>query len=281
MSRMMFISVTGAIYAQVDRVIISKLMPIRVTGYYGVVYGNVSKGQFLTRAISSAAYPSFSRFYQESDSSAFLAQYQKIQDAVCFGTVPFFAFFPFAAMPLFSYIFSADIARSLFVPATLLCLGFFMNGTLTIPYIVLLAANKPGIAARQQLYNLLIVLPLTAVLIMAWGLAGAALSVVLYSLFSYIYSIPRVCAECLKMPAWKWYAHIGKIVLLTVMTYGLAGLTLAIVGRASLLFLALAYGAATAAYLGGSYFLISPELKNTLLGYLRTFAGIRKEIPSA
>jgi len=75
-SSLMSISIIASIHMQVDKLIISKLLPITSVGYYGVAYSSVSKGTLLTGAVSQAALPSFSTLIN-----------QEIKMGYCFNTV--------------------------------------------------------------------------------------------------------------------------------------------------------------------------------------------------
>ena len=269
-SRMMSISITATVHMQADKIIISKLLPIGVVGYYGVAYGNVSRGTLLTGAISKAAYPSFSALFKARDRSELMLQYRKLQDLLCFGIVPIFAVIPFALVPLFSYLLNEEAARLLLLPATLLCVGFFMNGTLNIPYVFSLAVGKPGIAVRQNFYALFVVLPVTVILIYFLGLTGAGLSWVFYHIFAYSYGVPRICRECMEIRVWKWYLHVLRIFALTGLTYGIAWMALSVIGNHSVLSLASAYAGSSVGFLIGAYFLIGDELRARLLQLLQT-----------
>jgi len=269
-SRMMSISILATIHMQADKLIISKLMAIGVVGYYGVAYSNVSRGQLVTGAISQAAFPSFSALFKAGDRNRLMSQYQKLQDLLCFGIVPIFAAIPFALLPLFSYVLNEGVARLLLLPTTLLCVGFYMNGTLNVPYVFSLAVGKPGIAARANFYALFVVLPVTVVLIYYFGLTGAGLSWVFYHIFGYFYGVPRICSECLEIPVWKWYLHVLKIFTLVGLTYGIAWIILNVIGNHSILLLSLAYVSASIVFLAGSYFMIGKELKGTLFSHIQT-----------
>ncbi|MEC4684613.1 MAG: oligosaccharide flippase family protein [Nitrospirota bacterium] len=274
-SRMMFISIVSVIRTQADKLIISKLMPVGVLGFYSVAYGTASKGALLTGAVSQAAYPSLSELFRKGDRSKLISQYRKLQDLLCFGIVPLFAAIPFALLPLFSYILNADIATLLLVPTTLLCVGFFMNGTVNVPYVLSLAVGKPGIIARQNFYGLFVTLPVTALLIYFWGLTGAGLSWVFYHIFTYSYGVPRICRECIEIPVWQWYRHVLKIFVLTGLTYGLAWIALDFVSAHTIINLAIAYLIATILFLIGAFLLIGDELREVIVKYLKIIRSFR------
>lgn len=270
-ARMMCVSIAATIHTQADKAIISKLLPIGVVGYYGFVYSNVSGGQLLTGAVSQAALPSFSALFKAGDRSALMSQYRRLQDLVCFGTAPVFAAVPFAALPLFSYILNEEAARLLLLPATLLCVGFYMNSTLHIPHVFSLAVGKPQISARANIYALPVVLPVTALLIYYLGLTGAGLSWVFYHIFAYSYGVPRVCRECLGIPVWKWYSYVSRIFGLIGLTHGFAWIALSIANKHSLLSLTLAYMGASFVFSIGAYFLMGNELRSFLVRHFRAF----------
>ncbi len=274
-SRMMSISILATIHTQADKVIISKLLPIGAVGYYSIAYSNVSKGTLLTGAVAQAVFPSFSALFKARDRVGLMSQYRKLQDLLCFGIVPIFAAIPFALLPLFSYLLNEEAAQMLLLPTTLLCVGFYMNGTATVPYVFSLAVGKPGIAARLNFYALFVVLPVTILLIYYLGLTGAGLSWVFYHVFAYFYGVRRMCRECLEIRVWEWYRHVLKIFALVGLTYGIAWITLSVVGNHSILSLAVAYIGASVVFLIGSYFMIGEELRGTLS---RLFQALKARI---
>ncbi|MFC1643520.1 lipopolysaccharide biosynthesis protein [Chlamydiota bacterium] len=262
--KMSAVTIFAGIHIQADKIIISKLLPIGLLGYYGFAYASVSKSGLLTGSIAQAAFPLFSTKFKKGDKKGLLNHYMMLQDLLCFAVVPIFAAIPFALMPIFSYIFTNDIARLLLLPTTLLSIGFYMNGTLTIPYVYSIAVGKPGISARLNFYALFIVLPVTILLIYFFGLIGAGLSWVFYNLFAYSYAIPRMCSECLGIPTWKWYKHILRIAILASSTYGVAWIINSFIGSYSIIPLSIAYIIASIVYLIGSYYMIGDDLRKEL-----------------
>ena len=76
--------------------------------------------------------------------------------------------------------------------------------------------------------------------------------------------IPRICRECLLVRWRSWFAPILKILALAGVTYGLSWVLVVIPWSYSTLALALAYVAASAIYIAAAYFLIGPELRDTI-----------------
>jgi O-antigen/teichoic acid export membrane protein len=276
--RLAGITVFSMIQTQSDKAIVSKLLPLGVFGYYGMAYNAVSRGMLVTAAVTQAVFPSFSALYKEGDRDGLMRQYRKLQDLVCYAIIPMFTAIPFAARPLFTFVLNAQAAQMLFWPVTFLCVGFCMNATLNIPYVFTLAVGKPEIAARANFYALFVVLPVTALLVYRFGIAGAGFSWVYYHLFAYAYTVPRTCSECLDIPVWKWYLHVCKVFALAGLTYGGAWAILRLVGSFSILSLALAYVLGSSLFAAGSFLLVGSELRNTFLSLVRSFRAEYTEV---
>lgn len=264
-AQMTVISVLSLVQSQADKVVVSKLLPVAVFGYYGFAATTASRATFVTGAISQAAFPAFSSRYHAGDKDGTFQQYRKLQDLVTFGTLPVFTGICFAALPVFGYVFTSQIAQRLLLPAAFLALGSYLNATLNVPYMLSLAVGRPDIATKLNLYALVIVLPVTAVLVYKFGLPGAGFSWVFYHLFAYAYAVPRICRECLEVEPWPWYGQVLRVLGLGGLTYGVAWVVLLMTGSFSTLALVLGYAVGSAGFLLGAYFLVGAELKTTLL----------------
>ncbi|MEK7308218.1 MAG: hypothetical protein AAB089_04020, partial [Nitrospirota bacterium] len=115
-------------------------------------------------------------------------------------------------------------------------------------------------------------------LIYFFGLAGAGFSWVFYHLFVYVYAIPRICSECLKIPTKEWYAHIGKILAVASLAYGVAWTLPEFLGAQSILALTVAYLGGSAVFILGAYRLMSEELKTALWRLLHTLTTRSAEV---
>jgi O-antigen/teichoic acid export membrane protein len=263
-SRMASISILGMVQMQSDRAIASKLLPLGVFGYYGLAYAAVSRSTLATGAIAQAVFPSFSALSKAGDRTTLMSRYRQLQDLVCWGTIPLFAAISFAARPLFNYLLNAEASRLLLLPITFLCVGFYMNGTLNVPYIFSIAVGRPDIAARSNYYALFIVLPATFAFVSFFGVSGAAFSWVFYHLFAYAYQVPRTCSECLGIATWRWCVGVLRIVLFASLTYGVAWMILESSRSHSIISLVLAYVAASLVYLTAAYLSMGNELRASL-----------------
>jgi O-antigen/teichoic acid export membrane protein len=256
-----------------DKVLVSKFLPIGVMGFYGVAQTLVARVSRVPAAINQASYPNFSALFHRGDSKELLREYRRLQDLVCYSLVPVFAAIIFVSRPLFAYLLSAQAAQSLVLPTALLCLGWYMNGTLNTPFTLSLAMGRPDINARQNFYALFLVAPVTGLLIWKWGLVGAGLSSVFYHIFAYSYSARRWASECIGIAAWDWYKNVLRTLALGAATYGSVWVVLKLVGQASVLSLALGYAFATVFYMWGAFLAMGRELRDGFLGWRMRLSG--------
>ncbi len=272
-SRVGAYTVLATIQMESDKVVMSKLVPIGLLGFYGVAQTMAARVSRITVAVTTAAFPTLSALFHARDQSGLMREYRRLQDLVCYGLVPVFAAVVFAARPLFTYLLSTQAAHILLLPTALLCLGWYMNATLNIPAILALAVGRADIGAWQNFYALFVVLPVTVGLIWKWKLVGAGLSFVFYHLFAYSYGARRIASECLGIAPRNWYLHVLKILALVSITYGAAWSILTLAGLNSIAFLAVAYILASAGYLYAAYLAVGQELREGFIGLRGRVAG--------
>ena len=272
-SHMAAFSVLAMIQMESDKALISKLLPIGLVGFYGLAQTMVARVSRVPAAINQAAFPNFSALFHKGDQIGLMRQYHRLQDLVCYGLVPIFAAIIFAARPLFTYLLNAQASQMLLLPTALLCVGWYMNGTVNMPLALSLAVGRPDINARLNFYALFITLPATAWFIWKWGLVGAGLSSVFYHLYIYGYAVRRWASECMGMPASAWYFHVLKFLLVAAVTYGSMWLVFERIDKDSIVCLASAYLLGSIAYLCGAYLVLGEDLRQGFVGLRGKVAG--------
>jgi len=268
------ISVSAWFLGETDKFVISRLLPLGVLGSYTVAKGAVTRCSMLTVAVNEATYPHFSALFKAQDGESFRTQYIELQNLVCLGILPLYAALPFISPPVFSFMFTPQISRMLLPPVSILALGNYLYGTVTIPNVAALAAGKPDIVARLNSFAVLIVVLGYVLFIRLLGLTGASLGWMLYPLLAYAYSVPRTCRECLGVPVSAWYAQVLKVLALGGVTYGLAWLIVYYRGALTWVWLFPAYTLATLAFLLLACLTMTADLRGSLRR-LPSLSGLR------
>ncbi|MFC1546340.1 lipopolysaccharide biosynthesis protein [bacterium] len=281
--KMIQVSILGLVNKQSDKLIASKLLSAGMFGYYGFVFNYVSKTNMLTTAIAKAAFPSISRLIGTGNNKELMVQYRKLQDLICFFTIPVYMIGIYSSLALLTFLFNKEIANLLFWPIVLLCLGFYMNGTLNIPYKFAIAKDKAEIIIRTSIYSLIIILPISFFLIHFFKLNGIALVWVSYNLFMSLYMLPRIYKECIFIPVRNWYLRLIKSFVLTIVTYGTGWIFLMFTDPYSVFWVLTVFILSTAVFLCITFFVIDKELQQVFLRYFKMFVSslkLKKADPS-
>ena len=273
--KMIYISVLSMLHKQTDKVVLSKIETIGVLGYYGFVYNAISKAGLLTLAISNAAYPSFCDLSTREDQSDLLGQFRKLVELVLYVTVPIFALIIYIAPPLFTFVFNEMVSQQLFVPVILLCIGFYLNGTLSVPYRLILATGKPEIAVRQNILALIFVLPITVLLVYRYGIVGAATGWVLYFVFGYVYILPKIYRKCLQCSSIEFFQMFVRVTMIAIISYFAVFYYIYLEYRLDIFELLVAYIIATAIFLIVAYLSISELLRLTINRYASSILRLK------
>ncbi len=265
-SLMTVITTLAMVHTQADKVAVSKLLPVSALGSYGFASAIVLRATLVANAVTEAALPSLSALNHRADRSGLHAQYRRLQALVTLSTPALFALIAFFSLPLFTLLFNAGVATSLWAPVALLCLGQYMNGTLAVPNVFSIAVGRPQISARLNFVALFTVLPLTIVFVSAFGLTGAGLSWVSYHVFAYAYFVPPVCRTCLLISPIAWYRETGRVLALIAATYGAVWLSLTWLGLTSTPLLLAGFALASAGFVLGAWLFLRREIDTLLRG---------------
>jgi len=263
------ISILAFLHTQVDKIIISKFLPISTLGYYNIAYNVTSKITFLAGPISHAAYPAFCELFKSGAHNQILTQYNKLQDMVCYISIPILAFVIFYNQIFFSYLFDKNIAEMLLVPVVFLCMGSFLQIAFHVPYNLILALGKANIVVKVSSLNLLISVPTAVISIHFWGLAGAGIAFLLSRLFNSIVLIPNFSKDCLNLSPIAWYLHIMKILFSFIMSYAIVWLILYLNDIQSVYNITIGFLIASTLFISSAWLLIGEEFKSSLTS-LRT-----------
>lgn len=241
-------SVLSMVFAQSDKVVVSKLVALSMFGYYTFVWTSAWKVAALASVVSQAAFPSLAALLQDGAEGQMVKQYRKLQNVVCYATAVAIGALTFAALPAFGYLFGPRVAENLLLPTLLLSFAYYMHATLIMLMTVAVAARRPDLVTRLNLIGVVTFLPALVGLVALLGLTGAGLAWLGYYALAYGYLVPRVCQSCLKVTALSWYRDIGQVFAFVAVTYGVAWSLCFSFHRSDPLAWALSFLAATGAF---------------------------------
>ncbi len=268
-------SIAGYFVGQLDKWIVSKLLPASMFGYYGVAQGLVSKGGMIPGAIAAAALPAFSASVANRERSEWMTQYHKLHDFCSYIYIPVSAAVAMLGIIVITLVLNADVVQKIWPTLVFLAIGQLLLGLQYVPYMLTVAMKRPEISLRANVWTLVISVPLAILLTIRFGTAGAAFSIILSSALYLFRFIPRFSAECLNTSGWKWFRMSGLLTALGFLSYGLPWSGLWIMGRGLDPYgLVVAYVFGSIVFLLVGWRVIGPELKDLVRNQLQSF-GIK------
>jgi len=176
-SGILTISIISAFNFQLDKIAISKFLPISDLGTYNLAFSLSQIPVILVNAISIAIFPRFVNYYSTNES-------QKLQSLFTFANkiLGIFAIcvsisICFYAQELFVFwTRNPELSSNAWLPATILTIGSLFLALQIIPFNLALAHGVTIINTVYGLINISVLIPLLLILIKSYGIIGAALS---------------------------------------------------------------------------------------------------------
>jgi len=200
------ISVTTIVLTQADKIILSKILPLRVFGYYTLATVVASTLYYFIGPVYSALFPRFSQLVSSQDQNSLSDLYHRGCQLMSVMILP-----AAIVVSLFSreilLLWTGDPAtvEKAHIIVSILIVGTALNGIMTLPYGLQLAHGWTKLTLNTNLVASLIMVPLIYFLALKYGAAGAASAWVFLNAGYMLISIQIMHSRLLKGEQWRWY----------------------------------------------------------------------------
>lgn len=171
------IAVIGVILIQLDKIILSKMLPLAAFGQYMLATTVVGGLYVLVTPLFNLAYPRFSSLVATGNRQALAVQYR--QNLQLFSVL----LFPTAMLLICwgeelvtVWTGSADIASGVAPIIRFLAAGTALHGIMHVPYALQIASGMTWLSLRINVILLVVLGPLIVVLALLYGAPGAAIA---------------------------------------------------------------------------------------------------------
>lgn len=268
------VSFLSFLNTQIDKLFISRLLPIAALGYYNIVHDMASKVIGFSLPLTKAAYPQFCHLHQNDELTRLSSDFHRYQDILCYGGSALFGLLLFAMIPILSFILSAEQAAELLPLAVVIISGFCLQLLFILPNSLLFSTNNASIVSRLSTLNLFITTPISFLAIYNFGLVGAGWAFLLTRIFGLTIGVPLFTRACFQKSAKSWYIWAAKLASLFVGSYGfIFAIVYHLDGLAQLI------PTVSGAVLGSMLFVFGASrlmTKDALISVLSVFSGIVK-----
>jgi O-antigen/teichoic acid export membrane protein len=264
------ITLVSLFLAQLDRLVLSKLISLKEFGYYTLASA-VALGLYaLITPVFEAFFPRFSQLVAIGDEPTLRTLYHRGCQLMAALVLPIAAVVAFFSRDLIVvWTGSADLAARSHVLVTILIAGTALNGLMNLPYALQLASGWTRLTFLANVVALLFLAPLAVILAKRFGSFGVAWITVILNA-GYLAFLPHIVHRRL-LPGEKgrWYlwdvgVPLAIAVLAAAVGRALLASTTAVSSRpVRLLLVSVVYAVTLSAVVGAS-----PSLRQNALGWL-------------
>lgn len=179
------IALLALVFTQLDKVVLSKLLPLAEFGHYMLASSVAAALYILTTPLFNAVYPRFSALVMAGQDARVAELYRlgtRLLATLLFPTAIAMAAFAEDFVTVWTH--DAALARDVAPIIGLLALGSALHGVMYFPYALQLAYGMPRLALQINLALVVVLVPLLLLLTNALGAVGGALAwLTLHSLY--------------------------------------------------------------------------------------------------
>lgn len=205
-SGMVGISALALLLTQVDKVLLSRLLPLRDFGYYALAATVAAALLLIVGPITQAVYPRIVEIAVRQEPRALATLYHGAAQLVTVMTAPvMLVLAAFSADVMYVWSGDAELARSVAPLLSTLALGSFLNGVMWLPYHCQLAHGWTSLAMRVNTVAALLLVPAIFWVVPRYGAVGAAWVWVALNSGYVLISIQLMHQRILPGEQWRWY----------------------------------------------------------------------------
>jgi O-antigen/teichoic acid export membrane protein len=262
------ITILGVIITQMDKVILSWMLSLKMFGYY-VLAGTVATGLYLLVApIFSALHPRFTQLVTVGDEQGLKELYHHSCQFMSVVILPISIVIAFFAREiLFLWTGNATTAENTHLILCILIIGTGLNGLVNLPYALQVAYGWTKLAFYVNLVAVTVMIPSIIVLTTSYGAIGAASVWLIFNCGYVLIGIQLMHRRLLRGQQWKWY--LEDVGLPLVVSLGAALLCLMIVPMPGPRYQLLLVLAGIYLFVMGSTFMATSVTRVAIIEYFR------------
>ncbi|HTX19409.1 MAG TPA: oligosaccharide flippase family protein [Bacteroidota bacterium] len=200
------ISVLAVILTQLDKIVLSKMLPLEEFGYYMIAsVVAMSLGRVFTPVFFSI-YPRFTQLVSVKDHESLRLLYHKVCQFMSVLVLPaaaVVAFFSYDVILLWTQ--NPTTAEKTHLIVSVMIGGTALNGIMNPPYALQLAFGWTKLSVIKNIIAVIIVGPLIVLLTNSYGAVGAAGAWLILNIGYVLFEIPVMHGRILQREMWQWY----------------------------------------------------------------------------
>jgi O-antigen/teichoic acid export membrane protein len=204
------ITLIGLALSQIDKVVVSKLLPLRMFGYYTLAWSVANGLLAISGAVFNAIFPRMSAQAVIGDENGIRQSYHYGSQVMAVLILPFAAvlsLFSFDILRLWTR--SSQTATAAAPILSVLVIGSAVNALLFLPYALQLAFGWTKLSLFAGLLSMVIVIPVMFPMTEYFGPVGAATVWAVLNILNILVVVPIMHRRLLPGEVWGYFGDIG------------------------------------------------------------------------
>jgi O-antigen/teichoic acid export membrane protein len=200
------IALSSMVLTQLDKILISRLLPLDRLGYYTVAATMANGLVLIASPFFTAVFPHFSSASRSHETKSLAHTYHQASKWISLLSAPaagILIFFSYEV--LWVWTRSEELAAAASTALSLLALGYLFNVIVAVPYALQLATGLTWIPLCLNLISVAAAVPLTIACIKLWGISGAAAGILTLTTFTFLAMPHLMHRKILKGEKRSWY----------------------------------------------------------------------------
>jgi O-antigen/teichoic acid export membrane protein len=199
------IGIFGLILTQMDKIVVSRMLPLDEFGYYSLAASVSNALQLFTLPLFGVLFPGLATLVATGDERALCKLYHNASQVMNLLITPCAIVIVLFAVPaMLAWTGDMNTARKVAPVVALLAAGTALNGISHLPYALQLAYGWTEVALWTTVSMCLVFVPMLYVAVSHYGAVGAALVWLLLNIMNLATSIPVTHYRLLRGEAWRW-----------------------------------------------------------------------------
>jgi len=213
------VSGLGVVLSQMDKLVLSRFLPLAVFGHYGIAATVAGGLALLVGPFHQAFFPRFVRYVAGRETAALANDYHRGCRLAALALVPAAASgILFAESWLAVWLRDGVLAREVAPLFAVLLGAACLNGLMSLPWALQLASGWTAVAIRINGLAVLVGVPALVVSVERNGAIGAAGAWLALNLFYVLVGIHLMHRRLLPAEKWRWYATDVALPIATAFT---------------------------------------------------------------
>lgn len=269
------IALFGTLFTQMDKIILSALLPLAAFGYYSVAAMVSISLYYLIAPITTSVFPRFAQLGSPQARDELARTYHRSSQLAAVAILPaavLVVLFPSEILGLWTQ--NAQVAREGRIVLILLMVGTALNTLVMLPFSLQLASGRVKLGFYTNLVSVIVSVPCFIFFALRYGAPGGAAVWLLLNLSQFIIVVPMMHRFLQKVETWRWYMvdtmlPFGACVLIPGLARWLMPEGQADLAKATYLGLVLAASYASALF-------AAPDIRAWILGWISRRWGMRR-----